>query len=96
MRIGQGYDLHSLEPGRPLRLGGVQVPHDKGLGHSDADVLAHAITDALLGRRRRKHREHFPDTDPGIKARTAFNSLLDRILWCSNRDIVWAISMPRS
>ena len=50
MRIGQGYDLHRLEPGRPLRLGGVQVPHDKGLvGQSDADVLAHAITDALLG-----------------------------------------------
>ncbi|HNZ18647.1 MAG TPA: 2-C-methyl-D-erythritol 2,4-cyclodiphosphate synthase [Candidatus Hydrogenedentes bacterium] len=69
MRIGQGYDLHRLEPGRPLRLGGVQVPHDKGLvGHSDADVLAHAITDALLGAAALGNiGEHFPDTDPRHK-----------------------------
>ena len=50
MRIGIGYDVHRLVPGRPLILGGVQIPHDLGLlGHSDADVLCHAIMDALLG-----------------------------------------------
>ncbi len=50
MRIGQGYDAHRLVPGRRLILGGVEVPHDRGLdGHSDADVLTHAIMDALLG-----------------------------------------------
>jgi 2-C-methyl-D-erythritol 2,4-cyclodiphosphate synthase len=49
-RIGQGYDVHALAPGRPLILGGVTIPHSSGLlGHSDADVLLHAITDALLG-----------------------------------------------
>lgn len=49
-RIGQGYDVHALVPGRKLILGGVAIPHDKGLlGHSDADVLLHALTDALLG-----------------------------------------------
>jgi 2-C-methyl-D-erythritol 2,4-cyclodiphosphate synthase len=66
MRVGQGYDLHRLEPGRPLILGGVKVPYDKGLaGHSDADVLAHAITDALLGAVALGNiGEHFPDTDP--------------------------------
>jgi 2-C-methyl-D-erythritol 2,4-cyclodiphosphate synthase len=49
-RIGEGYDIHALVPGRKLILGGVLIPHDKGLlGHSDADVLLHAITDALLG-----------------------------------------------
>lgn len=50
MRIGLGWDAHRLEPGRELRLGGVPIPHDRGLaGHSDADVLAHAVADALLG-----------------------------------------------
>ena len=50
IRIGQGWDVHRLVEGRPLILGGVTVPHDKGLlGHSDADALLHAITDALLG-----------------------------------------------
>ncbi len=49
-RIGQGYDVHALTPGRKLILGGVEIPHDRGLlGHSDADALLHAITDALLG-----------------------------------------------
>jgi len=69
MRIGQGYDLHRLEPGRPLILGGVTIPHDKGLiGHSDADVLAHAITDALLGAAALGNiGQHFPDTDPQYK-----------------------------
>lgn len=50
IRIGQGYDVHALTPGRKLILGGVEIPHDRGLlGHSDADALLHAITDALLG-----------------------------------------------
>jgi 2-C-methyl-D-erythritol 2,4-cyclodiphosphate synthase len=69
MRIGQGYDLHRLEPGRPLILGGVEIPYNKRLaGHSDADVLAHAITDALLGALALGNiGEHFPDTDPRYK-----------------------------
>ncbi len=66
IRVGIGYDLHRLESGRPLILGGVRVPHEKGLaGHSDADVLAHAITDALLGAAALGNiGQHFPDTDP--------------------------------
>ncbi len=69
MRIGQGYDLHRLVPGRPLILGGVTIPHDKGLaGHSDADLLAHAITDALLGAVALGNiGQHFPDTDAQYK-----------------------------
>ncbi|MBX9296611.1 2-C-methyl-D-erythritol 2,4-cyclodiphosphate synthase [Chromobacterium piscinae] len=63
-RIGQGYDVHQLVAGRPLILGGVDVPHDKGLlGHSDADALLHAITDALLGAAALGDiGRHFPDT----------------------------------
>lgn len=50
IRVGQGYDVHAFEQGRALRLGGVEIPHDRGLaGHSDADVLLHALTDAILG-----------------------------------------------
>lgn len=69
MRIGQGYDLHRLEPGYPLILGGVTIPHDKGMvGHSDADVLSHAITDALLGGAALGNiGQLFPDTDPRYK-----------------------------
>ncbi len=65
MRIGFGYDVHRLVEGRPLMLGGVQVPHETGLdGHSDADVLLHAITDALLGAAALGDiGAHFPDTD---------------------------------
>lgn len=65
MRVGTGYDLHRLVEGRPLILGGVRVPHERGLaGHSDADVLAHAITDALLGAAALGDiGSHFPDTD---------------------------------
>ena len=66
LRVGQGYDVHALVPGRPLFIGGVQVPHGHGLlGHSDADVLLHAITDALLGAAALGDiGRHFPDTDP--------------------------------
>jgi 2-C-methyl-D-erythritol 4-phosphate cytidylyltransferase/2-C-methyl-D-erythritol 2,4-cyclodiphosphate synthase len=66
MRIGQGYDLHRLVPGRPLVLGGVTVPFDLGLlGHSDADIVCHAVTDAVLGAAGLGDiGRHFPDTDP--------------------------------
>ncbi|MFY8104495.1 MAG: 2-C-methyl-D-erythritol 2,4-cyclodiphosphate synthase [Ramlibacter sp.] len=65
LRIGEGWDVHALVAGRPLVLGGVTIPHDKGLlGHSDADALLHAITDALLGAAALGDiGRHFPDTD---------------------------------
>lgn len=68
-RIGTGYDLHRLEVGRPLIIGGMHIPHDMGLaGHSDADVLCHAITDALLGALAMGDiGSHFPDDDPHYK-----------------------------
>jgi 2-C-methyl-D-erythritol 2,4-cyclodiphosphate synthase len=74
-RIGQGYDCHALVPGRALILGGVKIPHRLGLlGHSDADVLLHAITDALFGAAGLGDiGRHFPDTDPnyaGADSRT--------------------------
>ena len=66
MRIGQGYDVHKLIEGRRLIIGGVEIPYEKGLlGHSDADVLLHAIMDALLGAAALGDiGKHFPDTDP--------------------------------
>lgn len=66
MRIGHGYDVHRLVPNRPLILGGVAIPYERGLlGHSDADVLLHAVMDALLGAAGlRDIGCHFPDTDP--------------------------------
>ena len=68
-RIGEGWDVHALVPGRPLIIGGVNVPHRMGLlGHSDADVLLHAITDALLGAAALGDiGRHFPDTDAHFK-----------------------------
>ena len=69
MRIGQGYDVHALVPGRKLIIGGVHIPHDKGLdGHSDADVLLHALCDALLGAAAMGDiGAHFPDSDARYK-----------------------------
>lgn len=66
MRVGLGYDVHALAPGRALVLGGVEIEHPTGLtGHSDADVLTHAVIDALLGAAALGTiGEHFPDTDP--------------------------------
>lgn len=66
MRIGHGYDVHRLVPGRKCILGGVDIPHETGLdGHSDADVLVHAVMDALLGALALGDiGKHFPDTDP--------------------------------
>ncbi len=69
MRIGMGYDVHRLTEGRALIIGGVEIPYEKGLlGHSDADVLLHAIMDALLGAAALGDiGKHFPDTDPAYK-----------------------------
>ena len=69
MRIGQGFDAHAFTAGRKLVIGGVTIPHDKGLeGHSDADVLLHAICDALIGAAALGDiGRHFPDSDPKYK-----------------------------
>lgn len=69
LRIGEGWDVHALVPGRALVIGGVAIPYDRGLlGHSDADVLLHAITDAVLGAAGLGDiGRHFPDTDPRFK-----------------------------
>ena len=69
MRIGHGYDVHKLVEGRDLILGGVKIPYEKGLlGHSDADVLLHAVSDSLLGAAALGDiGVHFPDTDPAYK-----------------------------
>ncbi|MGI6000064.1 MAG: 2-C-methyl-D-erythritol 2,4-cyclodiphosphate synthase [Candidatus Merdisoma sp.] len=69
MRIGMGYDVHRLTEGRDLILGGVKIPYEKGLlGHSDADVLLHAVMDALLGAAALGDiGKHFPDSDPAYK-----------------------------
>jgi 2-C-methyl-D-erythritol 2,4-cyclodiphosphate synthase len=69
IRVGEGWDTHALVEGRPLMLGGVHIPFEKGLlGHSDADVLLHAITDALLGAAGLGDiGQHFPDTDATYK-----------------------------
>lgn len=69
MLIGLGYDIHKLEEGRALVLGGVKIPHSKGLlGHSDGDVVTHSVCDAILGAMGEKDiGEHFPDTDPKYK-----------------------------
>lgn len=69
MRVGFGYDVHKLVPGRALLLGGIEIPHEYGLlGHSDADVLLHAICDAMIGAAALGDiGKHFPDTDPEFK-----------------------------
>jgi len=74
LRIGEGWDVHALVEGRPLILGGVEIPYDKGLlGHSDADALLHAITDALLGGAGLGDiGTHFPDNDPAFKGADSF------------------------
>lgn len=77
MRIGLGYDVHKLVEGRDLILGGVTVPYEKGLlGHSDADVLVHAVMDALLGAAALGDiGQHFPDTDPAYKGASSIELL---------------------
>lgn len=83
-RIGQGYDNHALVSGRKLIIGGVDIPHTKGLlGHSDADVLLHAITDAILGAAALGDiGRHFPDTDEryrGADSRTLLREAMKRV-----------------
>ena len=81
MRIGQGYDVHRLVEGRRLVLGGVDIPWEKGLlGHSDADVLTHAVMDALLGAAGLGDiGKHFPDSDPAYKGADSLK-LLERVV----------------
>lgn len=80
MRVGMGYDVHRLVEGRELIIGGVAIPYEKGLlGHSDADVLLHAISDALLGAAALGDiGKHFPDTDPAYKGASSL-MLLKRV-----------------
>ena len=91
MRTGLGYDVHAFAPGRKLILGGVDIPHHQGLdGHSDADVLAHAIMDALLGGVRGGDiGKLFPDTDPAYKGADSLK-LLERVAQFV-RDAGWEI-----
>lgn len=91
-RIGQGFDVHALVSGRPLIIGGVTIPYDKGLlGHSDADVLLHAVTDALLGAAGLGDiGQHFPDTDPQFKG--ADSRMLLREACRRVRDAGWRVS----
>ncbi|KXH80768.1 2-C-methyl-D-erythritol 2,4-cyclodiphosphate synthase [Sporosarcina sp. HYO08] len=81
IRIGQGFDVHKFEEGRPLILGGITIPYDRGLaGHSDADVLLHTITDAALGAIGEGDiGRHFPDTDESYK--DADSAILLENIW---------------
>ncbi|UQT51607.1 2-C-methyl-D-erythritol 2,4-cyclodiphosphate synthase [Bacillus velezensis] len=76
-RIGQGFDVHQLTEGRPLIIGGIEIPYEKGLlGHSDADVLLHTVADACLGAAGEGDiGKHFPDTDPEFKDADSFKLL---------------------
>jgi 2-C-methyl-D-erythritol 2,4-cyclodiphosphate synthase len=91
-RIGNGFDVHRFSADRKLILGGVEIPHESGLiGHSDADVLLHSITDALLGALGEKDIGfHFPDTDPKFKDISSITILkeTDRILKSGKYEIV--------
>ena len=104
MRIGNGYDLHVLVPGRPLILGGVAIPFDRGLkGHSDADAVCHAVTDAILGAAGAGDiGRHFPDSDPEWKGANSI-ALLERAAQVvrdagyevSNVDVVVIAQQPK-
>lgn len=86
IRIGQGFDVHEFEEGRPLIIGGITIPHDRGLtGHSDADVLLHTITDAALGAIGEGDiGRHFPDTDAAFK--DADSAVLLEKIWALVED----------
>lgn len=92
MRVGLGYDVHRLVEDRDLILGGVKIPYEKGLlGHSDADVLLHAIMDALLGAAALGDiGKHFPDTDPAYKGISSLRLLehVGKLLWENSYQIV--------
>jgi len=104
MRIGHGYDVHRFGPGRKLVLGGVEIPHERGLeAHSDGDVLIHAVCDALLGAIGEGDiGGHFPDTDPanaGIDSRVLLRRVMDRVHaagWdLGNLDVTLVAQAPR-
>ena len=104
MRIGQGFDVHALVEGRRLVIGGVEIAHEKGLlGHSDADVLLHAICDALLGAAALGDiGRHFPDSDPRFKGidsrellRHCANLLVERRFRVVNVDATIIAQAPR-
>ena len=92
MRIGHGYDVHQLVEGRDLILGGVKIDYEKGLlGHSDADVLLHAVSDALLGAAGLGDiGRHFPDTDPAYKG--ADSMMLQRVVAQRVREAGYRVS----
>ena len=103
-RIGQGVDFHQLAEGRDLWLGGVHIPHHKGcLGHSDADVLLHAICDALLGAIGLGDiGHHFPDTDIAYKnidskvlLRRCYNMVREKGYWLVNIDSTLLLQAPK-
>jgi 2-C-methyl-D-erythritol 2,4-cyclodiphosphate synthase len=104
VRIGYGYDVHAFQPGTALILGGIEIPFSKALkGHSDADVLLHAITDALLGALALGDiGTHFPDTDPDYKnadslilLKKAYQLILDRGYILSNLDATVVAEAPK-
>ena len=100
MRIGHGYDVHRLVSGRELILGGVKIEHRLGLlGHSDADVLLHAVMDALLGAAAmRDIGYHFPDTDPAYKdadSRALLGEVGKKIAAAGNIDVTMIAQKPK-
>lgn len=94
IRVGFGYDVHRLVEGRDLWLGGVKIAHDRGLdGHSDADVLIHAICDAMLGASNmRDIGYHFPDTSEATKDMDSKIILRDTVALLAEKGYHWAIS----
>ena len=104
MRIGHGYDVHRLVEGRDLILGGVKIPYEKGLlGHSDADVLLHAVSDALLGAAGLGDiGRHFPDTDPQYKGadslmllREVYRKISEKGYRVGNIDVTMIAQRPK-
>ena len=104
MRIGHGYDVHRLVEGRDLILGGVKIPYEKGLlGHSDADVLLHAVSDALLGAAGLGDiGRHFPDTDPQYKGadslellRQVYRKISEKGYRVGNIDVTMIAQKPK-
>ena len=104
MRIGHGYDVHRLVEGRDLILGGVKIPYEKGLlGHSDADVLLHAVSDALLGAAGLGDiGRHFPDTDPKYKGadslellRQVYRKISEKGYKVGNIDVTMIAQKPK-
>lgn len=104
MRIGHGYDVHRLVEGRNLILGGVKIPYEKGLlGHSDADVLLHAVSDALLGAAGLGDiGRHFPDTDPKYKGadslellRQVYRKISEKGYRVGNIDVTMIAQRPK-